>query len=186
MATNRHRFILSACLKTGEADEESCAMSVGGIRSSELMSDGLDQQRQARDHRGRWQRGTTGNPAGRPRGSRNRWRRADPARAILWKASEWRLHFARTMTAAQGDPDQKAAAAYAECQRLWRLLHPPRTKSGMCPQCGYSLSLPNPSFGAAPIPFDNVFVHYNCLCQFALSRWEEARLALHRLGIISA
>jgi hypothetical protein len=46
-----------------------------------------------RDHRGRWL--TSGNPAGRPRGSRNRWRRADPARARLWKASEWRLHFAR-------------------------------------------------------------------------------------------
>ena len=148
------------------------------------MSDRLDQHHQARDRRGRWQKGIASpNPAGRPRGSRNRWRRADPARALLWKGSEWKLYFDRTMRTAQGDPDARAGAAYAACQRLWRLLHPPRAKPGMCAQCGYTLSLPKPSFGAAPIPFDNVFVHYNCLCQFALSRWEEARLALCRLGI---
>jgi hypothetical protein len=147
------------------------------------MSDGWEQPHQARDHRGRWLRGHTGNPFGRTKGSRNRWRRADPARAVLWKPSEWRLHFARTMAAAQGDPDQRAGAAYAECQRLWRAHHPPKTKPGMCAQCGFTLSPPNPTFGAAAIPFKNVFVHYNCLCHFALSRWEEARLALRRLGI---
>jgi hypothetical protein len=147
------------------------------------MSDGWEQPHQARDHRGRWLRGHTGNPFGRTKGSRNRWRRADPARAVLWKPSEWRLHFARTMAAAQGDPDQRAGAAYAECQRLWRAHHPPKTKPGMCAQCGFTLSPPNPTFGAAAIPFENVFVHYNCLCHFALSRWEEARLALRRLGI---
>jgi len=147
------------------------------------MSDGLDQLHQARDHRGRWQRGTTGNPAGRPRGSRNRWRRADPARALLWKRSEWRLHFDRIMRTAQGDPEERAAFAYGACQNLWRAHHPPRAKRGTCPQCGRPLSPPNPSFDAAPIPFDNVFVHYGCLRQFALSRWEEARLALCRLGI---
>jgi len=136
-----------------------------------------------RDYRGRWLKGNSGNWLGRPKGSRNRWRRADPARAMHWKGSEWRLHFARTMTAAQGDPDERAGAAYAECQRLWRAHHPPRAKRGTCAQCGFTLSPPNPSFGAAPIPFDNMFVHHNCLCQFALSRWEEARLALCRLGI---
>jgi hypothetical protein len=136
-----------------------------------------------RDHRGRWLKGKSGNRLGRRKGSRNRWRRADPERAILWKASEWKMHFARTMRMAQGEPDERAAAAYAECQRLWRAHHAPKTKPGMCAQCGKTLSLPNPSFGAAPIPFDNAFVHYNCLCQFALSRWEEARLALGCLGI---
>ena len=125
----------------------------------------------------------SGNFAGRPTGSRNRWRRADPARAMLWKANEWRLHFARIMRTAQGDPDERAGAAYAECQHLWRAQHAPKAKPGMCAQCGLTLSPPNMSFGAAPIPFDNVFVHYNCLCQFALSRWEGARLALHRVGI---
>ena len=73
--------------------------------------------------------------------------------------------------------------AYAECQRLWRVLHPPRAKPGVCAQCGLTLSPPNPSFGAAPIPIDNVFVHHNCVCQFALSRWEEAKEALSRFGI---
>ena len=141
---------------------------------------------ETRNRQGQFTPGASGNPKGRPRGSRNRWRRADPERAMLWKASEWRLHFARTMTAAPGRPDERAGAAYAACQRLWRLLHPPRAKSGMCAQCGFTLTPPKPSFGAAPIPFDNVFVHHNCLCQFALSRWEEARLALHRLGINSA
>ena len=136
-----------------------------------------------RDNRGRWRPGKSPNPSGRPKGSRNRWRRADPERAMLWKASEWRLHFDRTMRTAQGDQAERAGAAYAECQRLWRAHHPPKAKPGMCAQCGFTLSLANPSFGAAPIPIDNVFVHHNCLCQFALSRWEEARLALCRLGI---
>jgi hypothetical protein len=131
------------------------------------MNDGLDQQLQARDHRGRWQRGTTGNPAGRPRGSRNRWRRADPARALLWKRSEWRLHFDRIMRTAQGDPEERAALAYGACQNLWRAHHPPRAKRGTCPQCGRPLSPPNPSFDAAAIPIDNAFVHHNCVCQFA-------------------
>ena len=139
-----------------------------------------------RDYRGRWLKGNSGNRLGRPKGSRNRWRRADPARAMHWKGTEWRLHFTRSRAAAEGDPDERAAAAYAECQRLWRVHHPPKAKRGTCAQCGFTLSLPNPSFGAAPIPFDNVFVHYNCLCQFALLRWEEARLALSRFGINSA
>ena len=136
-----------------------------------------------RDYRGRWVKGNSGNRLGRPKGSRNRWRRADPARALLWKGSEWKLYFDRTMRTAQGDPDERAGAAYAACQRLWRLLHPPKAKRGMCAQCGHTLSLPNPSFGAAPIPLDNVFVHHNCLCQFALSRWHEAKVALSRVGI---
>jgi hypothetical protein len=149
------------------------------MRANELMSE----QHQTRDHRGRWQRGASGNPAGRPKGSRNRWRRADPARAMHWTAGAWRMHFVRAMRTARGDPDERAGAAYAECQRLWRLLHPPKTRPGMCAQCGFTLSPPNPSFGAAAIPIDSVFVHHNCVCQFALSRWEEARLALSRVGI---
>jgi hypothetical protein len=136
-----------------------------------------------RDDRGRWTRGHTGNPFGRTKGSRNRFRRADPARAGSWNASEWRLHFARTMRTAQGDQAERAGVAYAECQRLWRVLHPPRAKPGVCAQCGLTLSPPNPSFGAAPIPIDHVFVHHSCLCQFALSRWEEAKEALSRFGI---
>jgi hypothetical protein len=136
-----------------------------------------------RDHRGRWLKGNSGNRLGRTKGSRNRWRRADPARAILWKASEWKMHFARTMRMAQGEPDERAAAAYAECQRLWRVNHPPRAKPGTCAQCRCPLSPPNPSYDTAPIPFDGMFVHYACLRQFALFRWQEARLALGRFGI---
>jgi hypothetical protein len=137
-----------------------------------------------RDYRGRWLKGNSGNRLGRSKGSRNRWRRADPARAMLWKGSEWKLYFDRTMRTAQGDPDERAGAAYAECQRLWRAHHLPKgAKPGLCAQCGFTLSPPNPSFDAAPIPFDNVFVHYGCLRQFALSRWHEAKVALSRVGI---
>jgi hypothetical protein len=77
-----------------------------------------------RDDRGRWRRGRSGNPAGRSKGSRNRWRRADPARAVYWKASEWRLHFARSLQAAEGDFEQRRAAAFAECLGLWQALNP--------------------------------------------------------------
>ena len=147
------------------------------------MSDGLGQQHEGRDSRGRYLKGHSGWRFGRPKGSRNRWRRADPARAMHWTAGEWRLHFDRTMRTAQGDQAERAGAAYAECQRLWRALHPPRAKPGVCAQCGFTLSPPNPSFGAAPISSDGVFVHHSCLCHFALSRWEEAKEALSRFGI---
>jgi len=136
-----------------------------------------------RDYRGRWLKGNSGNRLGRPKGSRNRWRRADPARALLWRGSEWKLYFDRAMRTAQGDTDEKAAAAYAECQRLWRVHHPPKTKRGTCAQCGHPLNLQNPRYDGAPFPIDDSFVHFRCLPQFLLWRWEQARLALHHLGI---
>src|SRR5262249_58809911 len=126
------------------------------VTAGNLHREGGPAMPDGRDNRGRWRKGKSGNFAGRPRGSRNRWRRADPARAILWKASEWRLHFARTMTAAQGRPDERAGAAYAACQRLWRAHHPPRAQRGMCPQIGLSLSPPHLSFYAAPPPLGNM------------------------------
>jgi len=134
-----------------------------------------------RDPRGRWRRGVSGNSAGRRKGSRNRWRRADPARAINWTPGEWKLYFARNMQMARGDPSQRATAAYAECQRLWRTRHPRKAQPGMCPQCGRPLD--NPTVNAAPLPFENGFVHACCINQFALSRWHEAKAALSRFGI---
>jgi hypothetical protein len=136
-----------------------------------------------RDARGRWCHGVSGNPAGRPKGSRNRWRRADPARAHAWTAGEWRPHFARIMHTAQGDRGQQAAAAYSQCQALWRVLNPPKAQTGLCPACGRSLDPPNVVFDAAPIPFEGTFIHFSCIRQFALSRRHQAKQALSGFGI---
>jgi len=137
----------------------------------------------SRDDRGRWRCGVSGNPAGRRKGSRNRWRRADPERAAIWTPGEWRLHYHREVCSAQGDPGERAAAGFAACMNLWRLMHPARAKLGICPQCGRLLALPNLPLNGAPIPFDGVFVHYGCLRDFALARWQEATTALAVFGI---
>jgi len=140
-------------------------------------------QQNLRDHRGRWRRGASGNPAGRPKGSRNRWRRADPSRAVHWTRGEWRMHFARIAQTAPGDMAERAAAAYAQCQALWRVLNPPKAHPGTCPACGRSLDPPSGLYDAAPVPFEGAYVHFGCVRQFAHSRWGEARAALSRLGI---
>jgi len=147
------------------------------------MSNGLDQQDQARDQRGRWQKGHTGNKFGRKKGSRNRWSRADPARAIHWTAGEWRLHFARSFQAAEGDLGQRRAAAFAECLGLWQALNPPKARPGLCAQCERPLEVPNPSYDAAPFRIEGVFVHWACLRRFVHERWHLAKDALSRFGI---
>jgi len=113
------------------------------------MSDGLNQQQKARDCRGRWLRGHSGHP-GRKKGSRNRWCRADPARAILWRPGEWQLHFARSLQAAEGDFEERRAAAFAECLSLWQVLNPPKARPGLCAQCERPLDVPNAVHDAAP------------------------------------
>jgi hypothetical protein len=125
----------------------------------------------------------SGNLAGRRKGSRNRWRRADPLRAIKWTATEWKLHFARTIRTAQGDPGERAAAAYVDSQLLWRAHHRPMSRPGMCAQCGRALAPPNASLPAAPVPFDGAFVHHCCIREFAFARWHEAAAALSHFGI---
>jgi hypothetical protein len=44
-----------------------------------------------RDTRGRWRHGVSGNPAGRPKGSRNRWRRADAHCLVPQRLKWWPL-----------------------------------------------------------------------------------------------
>jgi hypothetical protein len=143
---------------------------------------------EARDRRGRWSLGVSGNPAGRPKGSRNRWRRADRRRAAEWTAGEWKLHFARAMRMAQGDLGERtaaAAAAFAECLGQWQVLNPPRAQPGLCAECGRPLDPPNATYDAAPIRIEGVFVHWACARQFAYKRWQEAKQALSRFGIRS-
>ena len=57
-----------------------------------------------RDYHGRWRRGVSGNPVGRPRGSKNRQprRRADQERAAEWTPSDWRVFYRRTFQEAEG------------------------------------------------------------------------------------
>ena len=149
------------------------------------MSDGLDQQREARDHRGRWLKGTSPNPAGRPRGSKSRTyrRRADPARAAEWTDHDWRVFYQRTFQEADGGPGEKRGAAYCECTALWLLLNPPPQQPGMCGYCSKPLDVPLSSISGAPIRIDGAWVHWGCLPWFSRARWDSAKNGLWRLGI---
>jgi hypothetical protein len=117
------------------------------------------------------------------KGSRNRWRRADPARAVRWTAGEWRLYFARFQRTAEGDFEQRRAAAFAECLGLWQVLNPPKARPGLCAQCERPLEVPNAVHDAAPFRIEGVFVHWACVRQFLWERWHLAKEALSRFGI---
>jgi hypothetical protein len=149
------------------------------------MNDGLDQQHQARDHRGRWRKGQSGNLKGRTPGSRNRSyrRRADPQRAAKWTAHDWRAFYQRTFQQAGGWPAEKHGAAYAECTALWLLLNPALQQPGLCGHCGKPLDVPLSSISGAPIRIDGDWVHWGCAPWFCRARWDSAKDALWRLGI---
>ena len=44
-----------------------------------------------RDTHGRWDKGASGNPAGRPKGAKNKRIRADPAYVLEWALADWRI-----------------------------------------------------------------------------------------------
>jgi hypothetical protein len=150
------------------------------------MSDGLDQQREARDRYGRWQRGISSpNPKGRPRGSKNRRvrRQADQERAAEWTAHDWSVFYQRTFQETEGGLAEKHGAAYAECTALWLLLNRPPQQPGLCAHCNKPLDLPLSSISGAPIRIDGAWVHWGCLPWFSRARWDAAKNALKRLGI---
>jgi hypothetical protein len=149
------------------------------------MSDGLDQQHQARDRFGRFQKGHSGHPAGRTPGSKNRKfrRKADPERAAEWTANDWRVFYQRTFQEAEGAPSEKHAAAYFECTALLLLLRPPPRRTGLCSQCNTRLDTPRSSVSSAPIRIDGAWVHWGCAPWFCRAQWERAKAALQRFGI---
>ena len=140
----------------------------------------------ARDCRGHWLRGVSGNPSGRPLGSKNRGprrRAGDLARGGEWNRADWAAHYKRVFLEASGTVEERRAAARIECMNLWRVFHPPRIRPGQCPGCGRSLDPFKTIFDLAPVPFEGVFVHWSCIRQVALDRWGEAKEALRGLGV---
>ena len=138
-----------------------------------------------RDHRGHFLPGVSGNPRGRPRGSKNRYprRRADQGRAAKWTRHDWAVFYRRTFHETDGDAGQKHAAAFSDCMALWLLLHPPVQRAGLCPQCNKPLEVPMSTVNGAPIRADGAWVHWSCLPWFLHARWGGARAGLHQLGI---
>jgi hypothetical protein len=138
-----------------------------------------------RDAHGRWRRGASGNPMGRPIGSKNQRRRlkADPERAAEWTDHDWRVFYQRTFQQTQGEQHEKHGAAWAECMALWLLLNPPLQQTGLCSQCNRPLDIPMSSVSGAPIRIDGTWVHWGCAPWFCRARWESAKNGLSRLGI---
>ena len=138
-----------------------------------------------RDHHGRFLPGESGNPGGRPRGSKNRYprRRADRARASKWTPHDWAVFYRRTLHEADGDAGLKHAAAFSECMALWLLLHPPVQRAGLCPQCNKPLDVPMSTVDGAPLRLDGCWTHFGCARFFLRRRWDEAKAGLQRLGI---
>ena len=138
-----------------------------------------------RDHCGRWLRGSSGNPAGRPRGSKNKQRRraGDLERAAHWTRHDWRALYRRTFHETNGEAGEKRAAAASECIALWLLLNPADQRPGLCAQCAKPLDVPRSSIGGAPVRADGAWVHWVCLPWFFTARWGAAKVGLQRLGI---
>jgi hypothetical protein len=142
----------------------------------------------ARDQTGRWRRGVSGNPAGRPLGSKNRTprrRAGDRERVAEWTEHDWRVFYRRTFQDAEGRLDEKHGAAFAECTALWLLLNRPPQRPGLCAHCTKALDLPVSSVNGAPIRVDGVWIHWACLPWFCRTQWDRAKAALQqRLGVI--
>ena len=138
-----------------------------------------------RDYRGRWRRGVSGNPVGRPRGSKNRHprRRADQERAAEWTPSDWRVFYRRTFQEAEGVLGEKHGAAWAQCMAFWLVLNPALQQAGLCGYCSKPLDVPLSSISGAPIRIDGAWVHWGCLPWFSRARWDAAKMALQRIGI---
>src|SRR5262249_35866135 len=133
----------------------------------------------ARDQHGRWCRGVSGNPTGRPRGSKNRHprRRADLERAGEWTASDWLVLYRPTFHSVVGGPPEKHGAAFAECTAVWLLLNPAPQRPGLCAQCGKTLDVPLSSMNGAPIRVEGAWVHWACVPWFSRARWDTAKMA---------
>ena len=140
-----------------------------------------DAPRAVRDHLGRWRPGLSGNPTGRPRGSKNslRRKRADRERVAEWSAVEWQTFHRRAYLEAHGDH----GAAFAETVALWLCANRPPQQAGLCAQCHKTLDVPLSSVNAAPIRADGAWVHWGCLPWFLKSRWDSAKAELQRIGI---
>jgi hypothetical protein len=139
----------------------------------------------ARDRLGRWRDGVSGNPAGRPRGSKNKKQRraGDRERAAHWTRHDWHTLYKRAFHESKGDTGQKQGAAISECIGVWLLLNPPIQRSGLCTHCGKTLDLPMSSINGAPVRADGAWLHWSCLPPFLRDRWNTAKVGLQRLGI---
>ncbi len=70
------------------------------------------------DAKGRFIKGRSGNPAGRPRGIKNRPRQQDTASAAAWPRSMWRLFYRQALHTAHGNTD----AAMLQTAELYIIL----------------------------------------------------------------
>jgi hypothetical protein len=85
---------------------------------------------------------------------------------------------------ASGMPEERHAVALDECTGLWLLFNPAPHRPGLCAHCGNALRPPKSSVNGAPIRADGAWVHWSCLPWYCGARWEAARAALQRLGIV--
>jgi hypothetical protein len=138
-----------------------------------------------RDHRGHFLPGASGNPGGRPRGSKDRYprRRADWGRAAKWTRHDWAVFYRRTFHETDGNAGQKHAAAFSDCMALWLLLHPPVHRAGLCAQCDRPLDLSMSTVNGAPVRAEGTWLHWGCLPTFLYARWNAARAGLRQFGV---
>ena len=135
---------------------------------------------ETRDAKGCFAKGVSGNPGGRPRGSKNRPRQQAPASAATWIASEWKLFHKQAVLGAHGNP---VDAAF-ETAALFIATHPPKTAApGRCPECGQPISLIAFSVRSYPMAALGAWVHSPCAPYFAQRRFAEAAQALKKMGI---
>lgn len=133
-----------------------------------------------RGSNGRYLKGTSGNPRGRPAGIKNRPRQQDTASAARWPRSTWRLFYRQALLAAHGNPE---AAAF-ETAALFIASKPPRTAApGRCAECGQPLALIAGLPRLSPFAALGGWCHWQCAPYFAQRRFAEAARALKQIGV---
>ena len=133
-----------------------------------------------RDSHGRFVKGVSGNPRGRPVGTRNCKRQQDPGSAATWRASDWRLLCNERLHAAHSNIE----AALFEIAALYVIVHPPKTGApGMCARCGKPLSLRHFSEKNCPVPVLRSWTHAVCAALYSPQRLTEAAHEIMKMGV---
>jgi hypothetical protein len=126
-----------------------------------------------RDERGRYLKGVSGNPAGRPRGSKNR----PVLSPSQWVTKHWKRAYSEALIT-----HGNAEAALFELAALYAQHHPLTTPPGLCPACHRPLKLTSTSlYDCAVIAAPAVLTHARCEPIFTQGRLVEAASALRKI-----
>ncbi len=136
-----------------------------------------------RDSQGRFLKGNSGNDKGRPKGSNNRRKRADPTYVPEWHLADWRIFHKQKMCEHNGNK----AHADLSCIAMWQGFNRPACPLNQCAVCNRAFPMYEGYFSNSPqempVNIEGINVHHRCASQFTFKRKEEAMAALREIGL---